>query len=463
MKNKVIIIAFLIMLLIPYNVSAEENEPIAEDISKEAKIEYNNKKITKLNDDSTNTKITFAENSEIKITSEKEIGSIYIKYESSSKKGTILYNDETYNIGENGFLHEYIKLEKNTNELILKYNEEVQISEIYSFTKGTVPSWVQQWNTQKGEVDLMLFSTHSDDEHLFFAGLLPAHVAKGLNVQVIYVTNHNETPTRLHEQLDGLWSVGITNYPIISQFPDAYSESLKGAVSNLKSAGYAEEDVIKFQVELIRKYKPLVVVGHDENGEYKHGQHILNTDALKQAIINSNDTNYDVETVEQYGIWQTPKVYLHLYEQNQITMNYDEPLEYFKGKTAYEMSKIAYKYHKSQQYTWFTKWLNGANNSYTSATQIKTYSPLKFGLYYTTVGEDTQKNDMFENINQEEFRPKEEPIIEEEKQTTEEILNNKSNINISNKEKANIIIIILILILALIIVLKFIIKKHKNN
>ena len=68
------------------------------------------------------------------------------------------------------------------------------------------------------------------------------------------------------------------------------------------------------------------------------------------------------------------------------------------GKTAYEVSKKGYSKHLSQQWTWFTDWINGKNNKYTKATEIKTYSPLKYGLYYTNVGEDIQKNDMFENI-----------------------------------------------------------------
>ena len=66
--------------------------------------------------------------------------------------------------------------------------------------------------------------------------------------------------------------------------------------------------------------------------------------------------------------------------------------------TAYEVSKLGYAKHYSQQYTWFTAWLKGEKGEYTKATQIKTYNPAYYGLYYTTVGEDQNKNDMFENI-----------------------------------------------------------------
>ena len=66
--------------------------------------------------------------------------------------------------------------------------------------------------------------------------------------------------------------------------------------------------------------------------------------------------------------------------------------------TAYEVSKLGYACHLSQQYTWFTKWLKGSGDSYTSATQIKSYKPTEYGLYRTTVGYDTVGGDFFENL-----------------------------------------------------------------
>ena len=106
-------------------------------------------------------------------------------------------------------------------------------------------------------------------------------------------------------------------------------------------------------------------------------------------------------------------------------MDYDTPLEYFNGQTAYEVSKKGYSKHISQQWTWFTAWINGKNNEYTKATDIKTYIPTSFGLYRSLVGEDINKNDMFENltlrkdeIKEEKKEEKEEtkPLLKEEKE-----------------------------------------------
>ena len=278
---------------------------------------------------------------------------------------------------------------------------------------------------------------------------------KGANVQVVYFTNHNDNPKRLHEQLHGLYTVGIRNYPVMGLIPDAYSETLNGAIKNIEKAGLTVENATNFEVEMIRRFKPLVVVGHDELGEYSHGQHILNTHVLKIALEKANDKTYHTESYDKYGIWDVPKTYLHLYKENKIIMNYDEPLEYFNGKTAYEVSKEGYSKHLSQQWTWFTKWINGSNNSYTKATDIKTYSPLEYGLYRTTVGEDVNKNDMFENL------------IFRKDEVEEEIVENDKVINITDEGNQeyysrykNYIIIGTIFILTVTITL---VSKKKNK
>ena len=187
---------------------------------------------------------------------------------------------------------------------------------------------------------------------------------------------------------------------------------------------------MKFEVEMLRRFKPLVVVGHDENGEYSHGQHMLNTYILKEAIEKSNDSSFDNGTIEKYGLWDTPKTYLHLYKGNKITLDYDTPLDYFNGKTAYEVSKLGYSEHHSQQYTWFTKWLTGVDSKgkgtpYTKATEIKTYSPCEYGLYRSLVGEDINKNDMFENLTWRKDEKKEEPTININDNVEEKIIDKK--------------------------------------
>ena len=55
--------------------------------------------------------------------------------------------------------------------------------------------------------------------------------------------------------------------------------------------------------------------------------------------------------------------------------------------------------YKSQHWTWFYKWLCGTKDRpITRAADIKTYSPCRYGLYYTAVGPDEGCGDLFEHI-----------------------------------------------------------------
>ena len=420
-------------------VNAEERTDFLENIS----ILINDISTTKLSDNNYNTYVTLNTGDTITIENTETFNYVYIIYYVESMTGTINYNDTSTRIGENNFLHECIKLDEETNKITINYDDTVRIKEIFLFNE-TLPNWVQTWNQPLDKADILLFSTHSDDEHLFFAGLIPSMIASGKNIQVVYLTHHNDNPKRLDEQLNGLWAVGLRNYPVLGAFPDAYSESLNGATTNLSYAGFSLDDVINFQIDIIKRFKPLVVVNHDEAGEYSHGQHILNTHALKEAL-NLLEDEYKPE-----------KVYLHLYEENPITMNYDIPLEYYNGMTAYEVSKLGYAEHDSQQYTWFTDWLKGKNNEYTKATDIKTYSPTKFGLYYSKNGNyETLDNDLFYDVeiisNEETIEDTQvnEPVKEE----IEEPTNNEIDYKIP------IIIVSSLIGIALIIILVKVFKK----
>lgn len=430
---------FIFLLLIPMIVNAEERTYTHENTS----IFINENATTELSDNNYNTYVTLNTEDTITIENTEMFNYVYIIYYVESMTGTINYNNTSTKVGENQFLHECIKLDEETNKITINYDNYVRIKEIFLFNE-TLPNWVQTWNKPLDNADILLFSTHSDDEHLFFAGLIPSMIASGKNIQVVYLTHHNDNPKRLDEQLNGLWAVGLRNYPVLGAFPDAYSESLNGAINNLSYAGFSLDDVINFQIDIIKSFKPLVVVNHDEAGEYSHGQHILNTHALKEALNLLEDE------------YKPQKVYLHLYEENPITMNYDIPLEYYNGMTAYEVSKLGYAEHDSQQYTWFTDWLKGKNNEYTKATDIKTYSPTKFGLYYSKNGNyETLDNDLFYDV---EIISNEEPI--EDTQAKEPVQEEiEKSTNNETDYKIPIIIVSSLIGIALIIILVKVFKK----
>lgn len=364
------------------NVYATENnaEAIATDITDSAEIEYDGKNI--------------------KISSDKSFFGIYIEWTKLPGNWKLFDGTEEVLFGQKGFLHEFAEIKNGTKYAEIRREKEISVKKIYVFTDGKLPDWVQVWDEPCDKADLMLCTTHADDEQLFFLGVLPYYAGElGLNVQVVYFVNHNDSESRPHELLNGLWTVGVRNYPVIGDAPDAWSESLSEGLANFADSGFSEEKLIAFQVEMLRRFKPLIVVGHDEKGEYSHGQHIVNTHTLKEALNVSNDATKYVESAEKYGVWDVPKTYLHLYGENQINIDWDIPLENFGGKTAYEVSLEGFKCHESQHWTWFAKWIGLKSDwGVTKAANIKDYSPCKYGLYRSTVGEDTEKINFIENI-----------------------------------------------------------------
>ena len=432
------ILLFILFMLFPTYSYAKETE-----ITDNCSVRIDNTNIYRLTDGKFSTTIEGESEDTVNIKCESKIKYVYIYYQGSSSKGKI--GDQK--IGQNGYLHELIKLDEPSKEITIKYDGDYSLAEM-CFFDDDVPSWVEDWQ-RLDKADMMLFSTHADDEQLFFAGLMPTYVNDGKKIQVIYFTNHYNNINRYHELLEGLWAVGIKYYPVMSTFPDAYSETLEAALKNLEKSGYTKDDAIRFEVEQIRKYKPEVVVGHDINGEYSHGQHILNTNVLIEAYKLASDETYK----SNYDPWSISKLYLHLYDKNKITLDYDTPLKAFNNKTAYEVSKEGFSHHYSQKYTWFTEWLYGPDkNPYTKASQITKYSPMEFGLYYSSVGEDIKKNDMFENIS---VKKEDTPSKEVDKPATNHdkvIIKEDSADSISDKLKAHTGLIIFLLIDLIVIV-----------
>ena len=332
------------------------------------------------------------------------MGSLYILFETEYGTYTVTDNTsgKTITCGESLFVHEFIDVESAfgtaPTSLTLNFDHgSVRIAEIVVYSSGQVPASVQRWSQPvDGRTDLVLFTTHGDDEHLFFAGILPYYaVEMGFRVQVVYLTDHwNNHPERIHEMLNGLWAVGIRTYPVLGSFPDIYATTRETCYDRLRGRGYTKDDLTEWAVEQIRRFRPLVTVGHDFYGEYGHGQHMVYADVLAAALSVSSDPEKYPESAANYGTWEVPKAYFHLYGQNRIYLDWDTPMENFDGMTPFQVSKqLGFGAHVSQHnnFNWWIK-------PYDTAASIPSFSPCVYGLYHSTVGEDVAKNDFFENL-----------------------------------------------------------------
>ena len=127
------------------------------------------------------------------------------------------------------------------------------------------------------------------------------------------------------------------------------------------------------------------MVTQDVNGEYGHGAHRAAADAAQAAIALAADETYQ-EKMAHSDPWQVKKLYLHLYEQNPVKMDWRKPLAAFGGQTAFDIACRAFECHISQQRTDY------------HVQDFGPYDNSKFGLAFSTVGEDVEKDDFFENL-----------------------------------------------------------------
>lgn len=254
------------------------------------------------------------------------------------------------------------------------------INELFVLGEGDLPSWVQVWEPAPEKADLMVLAAHPDDELLYFGGLLPTYATEqGKKTVVVYMTDSNTT--RMSELLNGLWEVGVHSYPVIGPFYDGYSYSLEEGYRKWPKA-----QARAFVMEQIRHYRPDVVVSHDVNGEYGHGAHRVCADVALYCVQNCMRLDVESESAAEYGLWTVQKLYLHLYGDDPLELDWNVPLSSLGGRTGLQAAQDAYALHVTQQ-----------NTNYV-VTDEGPYSCALFGLAYTTVGKDVARNDLFENV-----------------------------------------------------------------
>ena len=283
---------------------------------------------------------------------------------------------------EGGMLSFAYDLTSDVRQIVISTPDtENGICELRVMEEGKVSPITQQWQPIEGKVDLMIFSAHQDDELLFFGGTIPYYVAQGKNVVVVYMADCGRS--RYAEALAGLWACGLKNHPIFLNYTDRRLDDYEKTV-DLWGLETTEAAI----VELIRNYQPDVIVTHDINGEYGHNQHKLTSYAVRRAYWLAADPESYPASYETYGLWETKKLYIHLYESNQLTMTaYDEPMEELNGLTPTQVATIGYSKHVSQQ------------KYYSMENHGVRYDNRLYGLISTTVGDDVEHNDFFENID----------------------------------------------------------------
>lgn len=301
---------------------------------------------------------------------------VYIKWDHTSFAWDLSYvlKDGTtaqMSCGKRGLLQEYCPLPKDTASFSISSSSVIALLEMEIYSSGILPECVHLWGETPTMAELMVISTHQDDEVLFFGGVIPYYSGElKLDTVVVYATYDNGL--RQHEALEGLWACGLKQHPVFLNYQDRLYYTIESALEL-----WGEEAMTASLVECIEKYRPQVIVTHDFEGEYGHGQH----KAIAYCTVKAVESSAQAE-----GGWDVPKCYIHLYAQNEIVFEWSTmKLESFSGMTALEVAAAGYDKHKSQHKFGYAVLESGYGDC------------RRFGLYRTTVGSDT-KADLFENI-----------------------------------------------------------------
>ncbi len=390
-KQAVLLVGAVTLLLIAPTVSQAETATKAEDltalVSVSAPEDSHAVKLTRDGNVKSYAKLAPGEGYTCVWTSAEAVAGIYIKWYALPVSAILVQTDSagaelSRKTLDQPLYNAYYPILPDARGLAL-YSEDktLLLSDLTFYSAGDLPADVLNWQPPLDKADLLVVSAHCDDELLYFGGTIPTYAGeRGLAVQVAYMANGERI--RVDEALSGLWHLGVRNAPVFLPFRDAYTESIGEGLKR-----WGEENTISALVELIRRFQPEVIVSHDVNGEYGHGAHRATAHCLLLAVVLAADATQYPESATLYGAWQTQKLYLHLYPEGTLTMDWRVPLSAFGGKTALELANEAYDMHVSQQGYHQTVYDEGDFNA------------AVFGLAYTAVGADEAKNDFFEHID----------------------------------------------------------------
>lgn len=117
--------------------------------------------------------------------------------------------------GSKDYIHALVELNGQNRFRIVENSgitTRLKLNEVFVFGAGDLPDWVQRWEPTVEKADLLVLATHPDDELIFFGGTIPTYaVEQKKNVVVAYMSY--ATAARRSELLNGLWHMGVRNYP----------------------------------------------------------------------------------------------------------------------------------------------------------------------------------------------------------------------------------------------------------
>lgn len=156
----------------------------------------------------------------------------------------------------------------------------VALSELTVYGKGALPEDVQQWQVRTEQPDVLLVVACPSEEFTVFGGLLPVLLDRGVDVQVLFMTER--TADVRNESLAALYALGLSTQPAFAGLTGRGGTDY----SMLASPKEWESDgaVYKAVQPYLALWQPKVIVTYSSNRDQENGMHRLTGEAVAKAV-----------------------------------------------------------------------------------------------------------------------------------------------------------------------------------
>lgn len=303
---------------------------------------------------------------------------------------------------------------RDSNELIFKFNnvnsgaytvDEIRIgssfADVAPFIDFSYPTYCQrrlhQWQPEPKKIDFMVIAAHPGDESIFFGGALP-YYAKVRNKKSFLVGMTGRSDFER-----AAWHNGVRYAPVNMDYPDVNGNIVEEWDPQNGLSGIARRIA-----GLLRRYKPDVIITNELNGEYGHEAHRVTAEAVVLAYDLAANSTLNIDGLPA---WTVPKLYLHLYQSPRGTDRVPEPQVTHQGflyhswegqyaelnnKTPHATANDALQCYQDAVKRWGNKFLVVSRE--VVGEWFDDNMSEDWGLYKTSVGQDTVAGDFFQNI-----------------------------------------------------------------